>query len=112
VKSDINKNKKVKLVTIRGEEDKTQGYVFPRAKKKDRIEYMHKRLSFKAGSLINVNHIEKEVWSNNDNEAEIIEDIELDVARGCIMILTKSRCLMPILIGLDTPWLESYELEE
>ena len=105
-------NKKVESITIRGEEDKTQGYVFPNEKKKNRIAYMHKRLVFKVGALINVNHIEKEVWSKNDEEAEIIEAIELDEARRCLMILTKSRSLMPILIGLDKPFLEGYELGE
>jgi hypothetical protein len=105
-------NKKVNSITIRGEEDKTQGYVFPHEKKKNRIAHMHKRLIFKVGAQINVNHIEKEVWSKNDEEAETIEAIGLDETRRCLMILTKSRSLMPILIGLDEPFIESYELEE
>lgn len=105
-------NKKIKSITIRGEEDKTQGYVFPHEKKKKRISYMHKRLTFKVGALINVHDIKKEVWSKNDDEAELIESLELDEERRCLMIFTKSRSILPILIGLDEPFLEHYESDQ
>lgn len=105
-------NKKIKSITIRGEEDKRQGYVFPHEKKNKRITYMHKRLTFKVGALINVHDVKKEVWNKNDNEAEIIEAVELDETRRCLMIFTKSRSLMPILISLDESFLEHYEPEQ
>jgi hypothetical protein len=105
-------NKKIKSITIRGEEDKTKGYVFPHEKKKKRISYMHKRLTFKVGALINVHDIKKEVWSKNDDEAELIEALELDEVRRCLMIFTKSRSILPILISLDEPFLEHYEPDQ
>lgn len=104
-------NKKIKSITIRGEEDKTQGFVFPHEKKGKRISYMHKRLTFKVGTFINIQDIKKETWSKNDDTTEPIEALELDETRRCLMIFTKSRNLMPILIGLDEPVLEHYEPE-
>lgn len=104
-------NKKIKSITIRGEEDKTQGFVFPHEKKRKRISYMHKRLTFKVGTFINIHDIKKETWSKNDDTTELIEALELDETRRCLMIFTKSRNLMPILIGLDEPVLEHYEPE-
>lgn len=105
-------NKKIKSITIRGEEDRTKGYVSHHEKKKKRISYMHKTLTFKVGDLINVHDVKKEVWSNQDAEAEKIESLELDVERRCLMIYTKSRSLLPILIGENEPYLVSYETEQ
>jgi|GEM_PF-4879586 len=105
-------NKKIKSITIRGEEDRTKGYVFSHEKKNKRISYMHKTLIFKVGDLINVHDIKKEVWSNQDTEAEKIESLELDVGRQCLMIYTKSRSSLPILIGENEPCLVSYETEQ
>jgi len=105
-------NKKIKSIKIRGERDRTKGYVFPHEKKRKRISYMRKILTLNVGDLINVHDIKKEVWSSQDAEAEKIESLELDVNRRCLMIYTKSRSLLPILIGEDEPCLVSYETEQ